>query len=75
VGKRFFLADGTVGLLTSTIFFTVGLGLYFLPVYLAKLWIDRYYPRMPLLSPTETVMSQALHGVLPVSIRRKGPGK
>jgi hypothetical protein len=75
VGKRLFLIDGTVGLLTSAIFFALGLGLYFLPVYLARLRIDRYYPRMPLLSPTETVMSQSLLGVLPISIRRKGPGR
>jgi hypothetical protein len=75
VGKRFFLIDGTVGLLTSAIFFALGLGLYFLPVYLARLRIDRYYPRMPLLSPTATVMSQSLLGVLPISIRRKGPGR
>jgi hypothetical protein len=74
-GKRVFLGDATVGPLTSGIFFTVGLGLYFLPVYLAKLWITRYFPRMSLLSPTETMVTQSLSGVLVMSIRRKGPGK
>jgi hypothetical protein len=75
VGKRSFLADGTVELLTSATFFTLALGLYFLPVYLAKLWVNRYFPRMPLLSPTDTVVTQSLPGVLAVSTRRKGPGR
>jgi hypothetical protein len=75
VGKQFFLADGTVGLLTSAIFFMVGLGLYFLPVHLAKLRINRYFPRMSLLSPTETVVTQSLPDVLAISTRRKGPGR
>lgn len=65
VGKRFFLADGTDGLLTSAILFTVGLGLYFLPVYLGKLWIGKYFPTMPLLGPIEKVVTQSLPGILP----------
>ena len=75
MGKRFLLADGTVGLLTSTIFFTVCLGLYFLPVYLGRLWIDRYSPAMPLLGPTEEVVNESLPGVLPILTRRKGTGR
>ena len=66
VGKRFFLADGTDGLLTSAIFFTVGLSLYFLPVYLGKLWIKKYSPNQcHLLVPTEKVVTQSLPGILP----------
>lgn len=65
VGKRFFLADGTDGLLTSAIFFTVGLSQYFLPVYLGKLWIGKYLPTMPLLALTEKVVIQSLPGILP----------
>jgi len=53
VGKRFFLAGGPLGLLTSVLLFSAGLGLFFLPVYLGRLWIERYYPAMPLLGPTD----------------------
>lgn len=60
VGKRAFLAGGTHGLLTGVLCVTVGLGLYFLPVYLAKLWIARYYPAMPLSGPTDEVVSRTL---------------
>jgi len=59
VGKRLWLAGDTPSLLTSVACMTVGLGLYFLPVYLAKLWIRRHYPAMPLLSPTEDVVSRS----------------
>lgn len=69
VAKRFFLAGGALGLLTSVLLFSVGLGLFFLPVYLGRLWIERYYPAMPLLGPTEEVVSKSL----PISMSRKGP--
>jgi hypothetical protein len=68
VGKRFFLAGGALGLLTSVLLFSVGLGLFFLPVYLGRLWIERYYPAMPLLGPTDEVVSKSL----PISMSRKG---
>ncbi len=60
VGKRAFWAGGADGLLTGVICVTVGLGLYFLPVYLGRLWILRYYPAMPLSGPTEEVVSRSL---------------
>ena len=63
VGKRFFLAGGVREVLYSAIFFAVGLGLYFLPVYLGRLWIKRYYSALPLLRPTEKVVNQSLPGV------------
>lgn len=65
VGKRFFLVGGTLEILSSAIFFAVGLGLYFLPVYLGRLWIKRYYSALPLLRPTEQVVNKSLPGVRP----------
>ncbi|MEO7859307.1 MAG: hypothetical protein ABIU05_02500, partial [Nitrospirales bacterium] len=60
VGKRFFLVGGGLEVPTSAIFVVVGLGLYFLPVYLARLWIKKYYSILPLLRPTEEVVNKSL---------------
>lgn len=60
VGKRFFLVGGGLEFLVSAIFFVVGLGLYFLPVYLGRLWIKKYDSTLPLLRPTEEVVIQSL---------------
>ncbi len=63
VGKRFFLAGGVLEVLSSAIFFAICLGLYFLPVYLGRLWIKRYYSALPLLRPTEEVVNKSLPGI------------
>jgi hypothetical protein len=60
VGKRFFLFGSVLEAQTSAIFFVVALGLYFFPVYLARLWIKRYYATLPLLRPTEEVATKSL---------------
>ena len=60
VGKRFFLVGGVLEVQASAIFFVVGLGLYFFPVYLARLWIKKYYSTLPLLRPTEDVVTKSL---------------
>jgi hypothetical protein len=60
VGTRFFLAGGVLEVQASAIFFVVGLGLYFFPVYLAKLWIKKYYSILPLLRPTDEVVTKSL---------------
>ena len=65
VGKRFFLVDGPLEVLSSAILLVVALGLYFLPVYLGKLWIKRYYSALPLMRPTEDVVNKSLSGVSP----------
>ena len=65
VGKRFFLVGGVLEVLSSAIFLAVSLGLYFLPVYLGRLWIKRYYSALPLLRPTEEVVNKSLSGVRP----------
>lgn len=59
VGKRCFVTDPITGMLL----FTIGLLLYFLPVYLTKLWIQRYYPALPLLGPTEEVINKSFRGL------------
>jgi hypothetical protein len=58
-GKRFIVVDVTTGVLL----FALGLVLYFLPVYLTKLWRDRYYPAMTLLGPTEDVINTSFPGL------------
>lgn len=63
VGKRLVFAGTTSGLLIGLSCFGVGLALYFLPVYLGRLWIERYYPALPLVSPTEDMVNTSLPGV------------
>ena len=65
MGKRFFLIGGALEGLSSAALFAVGLGLYFLPVYLGKLWVKRYYSALPLMRPTEDVVNKSLSGVSP----------
>jgi hypothetical protein len=65
VGKRFFLVGGVLEVLFSAFFLAVGLGLYFLPVHLGRLWIKRYYSALPLMRPTETIVNKSLPGVHP----------
>jgi len=59
-GKHFFLIGGVLETQLSAVLFAVGLGLYFLPVYLGKLWIKRYCSLLPLMRPTEEVINKSL---------------
>jgi hypothetical protein len=63
LGKRFFLLGNTGELLTGVCFFALGLALFFIPVYLGRLWIERYYPAMALLGPTDDVINKSFPGV------------
>ena len=65
IGKRFFFLGGVLEALASALFFAMGLGLYFLPVYLGKLLIKRYYSVLPLLRPTEEVVNRSFRGFRP----------
>jgi hypothetical protein len=56
VGTRVLGEHSTVSLLLCAL----GLVLYFTPVYLAKLWSERYYPAMTRLGPTEDVVNQSI---------------
>jgi hypothetical protein len=37
----------------------LGLALYFLPVYLSKLWTERHYPMLVIVGPTEEVVKKS----------------
>ena len=59
VGKRFAAED----LPTSMLLFALGGVLYFLPVYLTKLWTERYYPAISLVGPTEQIINTSFPGL------------
>lgn len=71
VGKRLFVAGDSVGILSSMILFTTGFVMYFLPVYLGKIWMQRHYPTMPLFGPTEEQVSHSLSASPFVSTSKK----
>ncbi len=50
-------------LMNSLVLFGVGIVLYFIPVYLTRLWTNRYYPAMTLLRPTEDVIKKSFPGL------------
>jgi hypothetical protein len=60
LGKRFLLSGDPFSLVAGALCFIIGLCLYFLPIYLARLWIERHYPAMPLSGPTDEVVSKSL---------------
>jgi len=64
VGKRWFAEDATISILLVAL----ACALYFLPVYLTKLWRERYYPAMTLTGPTENAINKSfpsLRSLLP----------
>jgi len=63
LGKRFLVPGDTFDLLTSLSCFALALALFFIPVYLGRLWIEKYYPAMTLLGPTEAVINKSFPGV------------
>ncbi len=58
-GKRFFAEDLT----TSLLLFSVGCAFYFFPVYLTKLWRQRYFPALTLVGPTEEIINKSFPGL------------
>lgn len=63
VGKRFLHTSDDVGLLSGLSFLVAAFVLYFIPVYLGRLWIRHYYPAMTLVGPTEDVIKTSLPGI------------
>jgi hypothetical protein len=63
LAKRCFVAGDTVGILTGLGLFTVGLALFFLPVHLGRLWMDRYDPTMTLVGPTDEEINRSIPGL------------
>lgn len=63
VGKRLLHATDTVGLPGGLSLIAAGCILYFVPVYLGRLWIRHYYPAMTLVGPTEEVINTSFPGI------------
>jgi hypothetical protein len=57
--RRLFAED----VVASVLLLTLGGALYFLPVYLTKLWSKRYYPALTLCGPTEDVINNSFPGL------------
>lgn len=62
-GKRFLHTGDTFGLLSGLSFMVTACVLYFIPVYLGRLWIRHYYPAMTLVGPTEEVIKTSFPGI------------
>ncbi len=63
LGKRVFVTEDMPSLLAAASLFVLGLVLYFIPVYLGRLWTERYYPALALVGPTEDVINKSFPGV------------
>jgi len=63
VGKRFLHTGDTFGLLSGLSLMVAAFVLYFIPVYLGRLWIRHYYPAMTLVGPTEEVIKTSFPGI------------
>jgi hypothetical protein len=63
MGKRFLHAGDTFGLLSGLSFIVAAFVMYFIPVYLGRLWIRHYYPAMTLVGPTEEVIKTSFPGI------------
>ena len=50
-------------LLAGLLLCGLGFVLYFIPVYLTKLWRERYYPALSLFGPTEAVINKSFPGL------------
>lgn len=67
VGKRFLHTSDDVGLLCGLSLMLAAFVLYFVPVYLGRLWIQHHYPAMTLVGPTEEVIKKSLPGIRSIS--------
>ena len=63
MGKRLLHSIDTVGLLSGVSLLVAAFVLYFVPVYLGRLWIRHYDPAMALVGPTEEVIKTSLPGI------------
>ncbi len=63
VGKRLLHTADTVGLSLGLSVIVVAFVMYFVPVYLGRLWIRHYYPAMTLVGPTEEVIKASFPGI------------
>ncbi len=63
LSKRYILEGNAAGIVTGLGLFAAGLVLFFLPVHLGRLWMDRYDPTMPLIGPTDDVIKESFPGL------------
>jgi hypothetical protein len=63
LSKRYILAGDTAGIVTGLGLFLVALVLFFVPVHLGWLWMERYDPTMTLVGPTEDVINRSFPGL------------
>lgn len=63
LAKHSFLVGDTVGISTGLGLFALGLVLFFLPVHLGRLWIERYDPTMTLVGPTDEEINRSFPGL------------
>jgi hypothetical protein len=62
LAKRYFVAGGTLGVLSGLLLLSLGLALFFLPARLGRLWMERHYPVMTLVGPTDDVINKSFPG-------------
>ena len=70
LAKRFLLAGDAVGMLPGVGLFALALALFFLPVHLGRLWMERYDPTMTLVGPTDEEINRSIPGFA-LSLRHK----
>ena len=63
LAKRYFVAGDPAGILIGLGLFTAGLALFFLPVHLGRLWMERYDPTMALVGPTDEEINRSFPGL------------
>jgi hypothetical protein len=63
LGKRVFTLGDVPSVVAAASLFAVGLTLYFIPVYLGRLWTEWYYPALALTGPTEDVINKSFPGL------------
>ncbi|WP_447603509.1 hypothetical protein [Nitrospira sp. Nam80] len=62
LGKRYIQAGDTAGIVTGLGLSLVALALFFVPVHLGRLWMERYDPTMTVVGPTEDVINRSFPG-------------
>jgi hypothetical protein len=62
LAKRCFLMGDSVGMLIGLALFALALALFFLPVHLGRVWMERYDPTMTLIGPTDEEINRSIPG-------------
>jgi len=62
LAKRCWLAGDALGMLPGVGLFALALALFFLPVHLGRLWMERYDSTMTLVGPTDEEINRSIPG-------------